>query len=175
MERGIDKGLMLSTNGQTKEATMPYDKLAKLGFKLPPPPAPGGNYVPYVINDDTVYLSGQGPLLDDGSLAKGKVGDDVTTEQAIQHAQRCTLALLAVLEQAAGSLERVDRIVKVFGMVNGVADFREHPRVIDGCSSLLLDVFGERGRHARSAIGMGSLPHNITVEIELVAKLGKAP
>lgn len=150
---------------------MPYDKLKKLGFKLPPPPAPGGNYVPYVVTGDTVYLAGQGPLLEDGSLAKGKVGDDVTTEQAVEHAQRCTLALLAVLEQAIDSLERVERIVKVFGMVNGVPTFGEHPRVIDGCSTLLIDIFGDRGRHARSAIGMGSLPHNITVEIELIAKI----
>ena len=150
---------------------MPYDKLKKLGFELPPPPAPGGNYVPYVVTGDTVYLAGQGPLLEDGSLAKGKVGDDVTTEQAVEHAQRCTLALLAVLEQAIDSLERVERIVKVFGMVNGVPTFGEHPRVIDGCSTLLIDIFGDRGRHARSAIGMGSLPHNITVEIELIAKI----
>jgi enamine deaminase RidA (YjgF/YER057c/UK114 family) len=106
--------------------------------------------------------------MEDGRLATGKVGAGVTVEQANAHARRAGLGLLAVLEQFLGSLDRVEQIVKLLGMVNAVPDFEQQPAVINGCSDLLVEVFGERGRHARSAVGMGSLPGNITVEIEAV-------
>ena len=144
------------------------ERLEELGIVLPKPPQPGGTYVPAVYHQGLVFLSGQGPIMEDGHLATGKVGADVTTEEANGHARRAGLGLLAVLEQLLGSLDRVERIVKLLGMVNAVPNFEHQPAVINGCSDLLVEVFGERGRHARSAVGMGSLPGNITVEIEAV-------
>lgn len=143
-------------------------RLEELGIVLPKPPQPGGTYVPAVRHQGLVFLSGQGPIMEDGRLATGKVGAGVTVEQANAHARRAGLGLLAVLEQFLGSLDRVEQIVKLLGMVNAVPDFEQQPAVINGCSDLLVEVFGERGRHARSAVGMGSLPGNITVEIEAV-------
>ena len=146
-------------------------RLVELGITLPDVPTPAGNYVPAVIQNGFVYLSGQGPVMEDGILAKGKVGQDVTAEQAYQHARRAGMVLLGVLKQAVGSLDRIERVVKIFGMVNATPEFGEHPSVINGCSDLMVEVFGEAGRHARSAIGMGSLPSNITVEIEIIFAL----
>jgi len=114
-----------------------------------------------------LYLSGKGPV---GSPA-GKVGDDVTVEQAYEHARTTALTLLAVMRTELGSLDKVGRVVKVLGMVNAVPDFGQQPAVINGCSDLFVEVFGEQGRHARSAVGMGSLPSGITVEIECIIEL----
>lgn len=144
------------------------EQLHNLGLSLPAPPCPVGNFVPFVRHENLLFLSGQGPLRRDGSLATGKVGKDVSTEQAYEHARLAGLVLLACMREALGSLDRVERVVKVLGMVNATADFTEHPRVINGCSDLFAELFAERGRHARSAIGLGSLPGGITVEIEAI-------
>ncbi len=146
----------------------PELRLKELGLSLPKVPAPVGNFAPFVLHNDLLFLSGQGPLLEDGSLATGKVGAEVTVEQAYVHARRAGLVLISSMRDALGSLERIERIVKVLGMVNAAPDFSEHPKVINGCSDLFVEIFGQRGRHARSAVGMGSLPGGITVEIEAV-------
>ncbi len=147
-------------------------KLASLGITLPSIPKPVANYVPYVRTGSLVFLSGQGPRKPDGSMATGKVGAGVTVEEAYQHARLVGLGLLAAMKDAAGGLDNVKRVVKLLGMVNGVPEFGDHPKVINGCSDLFVEVFGDRGRHARSAVGMGSLPNNITVEIEAIIEVG---
>lgn len=150
-------------------STGPYERLGALGIILPRAPAPVANFVPAVRTGDLLFLSGQGPVAA-GVRQVGKVGATVSAEEAYQHARLTTVNLLAVMHETLGSLARVTRIVKVLGMVNATAEFAEHPRVINGCSDLLVAVFGEEiGRHARSAVGMASLPGQITVEIELVA------
>jgi len=135
-----------------------------------PAPKPLANYVPFRLDGKTLYLSGQGPRKPDGSMHSGKVGRDVTWEQAYQHARLVGLGLLSVAKAAAGELSRVE-VLKVLGMVNGVPEFGDHPKVINGCSDLFVEVLGDRGRHARSAVGMGSLPNQITVEIEAVMRI----
>jgi enamine deaminase RidA (YjgF/YER057c/UK114 family) len=150
----------------------PEEKLKQLGLVLPPLPSPLANYVPFKRDGDTVYLSGQGPIRADGTLCVGKVGRDVSVEEAYQHARLVGLGLLAAAKMAAGELGRVE-MVKLLGMVNGVPEFADQPKVINGCSDLLVEVLGENGRHARSAVGMGSLPGNITVEIEAIIKIRK--
>ena len=146
------------------------ENLKKLGLSLPNIPTPVANYVPFKRAGDIVYLSGQGPRKADGSYHVGKVGRDVTWEEAYEHAKITALGLLAAARTAAGSLDKVE-ILKVFGMVNGVPEFGDQPKVINGCSDLFVQVLGERGRHARSAIGMGSLPNGMTVEIEAVIRI----
>ena len=148
----------------------PEQKLNALGLALPEVPKPVANYVPYKRAGDMLYLSGQGPRRNDGVMHTGKVGKDVTVKQAYEHAKLVGLGLLAAMKQAAGDLSKVE-VIKVLGMVNGVPDFAEQPAVINGCSDLFVEVLGERGRHARSAVGLGSLPGNITVEIEAVCRI----
>lgn len=143
-------------------------RLKQLGILLPPPPQPRGSYVPGVIHGGLLYLSGQGPVLEDGTLATGQVGLGVTIEQANHHAFRTGLVLLSAAQHLLGSLDRVERVVNVLGMVNGAPGFAEHPKVINGCSDLFIKVFGEAGKHARAAVGMATLPENITVEITAV-------
>ena len=146
-------------------------RLKSLGIELTSVPAPLANYVPFVITGNLLYLSGQGPREPDGTFHTGKVGQGVTTEQAYQDARLTGLNLLAVMKGALGGLDRVERVVKLLGMVNGTPEFLEHPQVINGCSDLMVEVFEEKGRHARSAVGMGSLPNNITVEIEVIVEI----
>lgn len=146
----------------------PEKQLQSLGLILPELPPPVGNFTPFALHGDLLFLSGQGPLLEDGSLAQGKVGADVSTDQAYEHARRTGLVLLSSIRLAVGSLDRVKQVVKLLGLVNASPDFTEHPEVINGCSDLFVEVFGDRGRHARSAIGVGSLPGGISVEIEAV-------
>lgn len=141
------------------------DRLNELGIQLPPVPNPAGNYVHWVRTGNLVYLSGKGP-----ANAHGKVGADVSPEDANQHAREVGLILISVMREALGDLDRVTRIVKVLGMVNAAPDFGGQPGVINGCSDLFVEVFGEKGRHARSAVGMGSLPGGITVEIEVIVE-----
>ena len=143
-------------------------KLSELGIELPDVPAPAGNYVHAVQTGNLLYLAGKGPI--DGD-ARGKVGTDVSVEDAYQHARQVGLTLLAVMKQELGSLDRVKQVVKVLGMVNGVPEFGQQPAVINGCSDLFVEVFGDAGRHARSAVGMGSLPNQITVEIEVIVEV----
>ena len=149
----------------------PYSRLEALGVVLPKAPAPIATYVPYVIEGNLLFLSGQGPREADGTLRTGKVGADVGIDQAYDDARLTGINLLAVMHLALGDLSRVKRVVKLLGMVNATPDFGAHPKVINGCSDLLLDVFGESGRHARSAVGFGSLPDNITVEIEAIVSI----
>jgi enamine deaminase RidA (YjgF/YER057c/UK114 family) len=146
------------------------EKLAELGLKLPTVPTPVANYVPFRRDGHVIYLSGQGPRAPDGGLYTGKVGRDVPVEQAYEHAKLVGLGLLAAAKLAAGSLDKVE-VLKVLGMVNGIPEFADQPKVINGCSDLFVAVLGERGRHARSAVGMGSLPGGITVEIEAVMRV----
>jgi enamine deaminase RidA (YjgF/YER057c/UK114 family) len=150
---------------------MQIDKrLEELGIVLPRATGPQANYVNAVCTGDLLFLAGKGPYKPDGTLHKGKVGHDVTVEEAYQHARLVGLHLLATLKAELGELDRVVRIVKVLGMVNAVPEFENHPEVINGCSDLFVEVFGDRGRHTRSAVGMASLPRNITVEIEAVVE-----
>ena len=146
-------------------------RLKSLGIELPKSPSPLANYVPFVITGNLLYLSGQGPREADGSFHTGKVGQEVTIEQAYQDARLTGLNLLAAMQGALGELDRIECVVKLLGMVNGTPDFLEHPQVINGCSDLMVEVFEEKGRHARSAVGMGSLPNNITVEVEAIVEI----
>jgi enamine deaminase RidA (YjgF/YER057c/UK114 family) len=151
----------------TPEST-PEARLSALGLTLPPTPRPVANYVPFRLHGDLLFLSGQGPRDHTGALRHGKVGIDVSVADARDHARLTGLNLLSAASAALGGLGRVRGVVKLLGMVNAGPDFRDHPKVIDGCSDLFVAVFGEAGRHARSAVGMGSLPENITVEIEAI-------
>jgi len=150
----------------------PEQKLKQLGIDLGAVSAPVASYVNAVRTGNLLFLAGKGPRPDaSGARPKGKVGREYTTEQAYQHARTVGLDLLAVMRAELGSLDRVKRVVKVLGMVNAVPEFTEHPKVINGCSDLFVEVFGEAGRHARSAVGMGSLPMGIPVEIEAIVEV----
>lgn len=143
-----------------------------LGLELPPAPTPKGVYKPALIVGNFIYVSGHGPYLPDNSLMTGRVGSEVDIEFGIAAAQQTGLAILATLKAALGSLNRVKRVVKVLGMVNAVDSFQEHPKVINGCSELFAKIWGEEnGIGVRSAVGMGSLPTNISVEIEAMFEL----
>jgi enamine deaminase RidA (YjgF/YER057c/UK114 family) len=139
--------------------------LSEIEESLPPVPQPGGNYVHAVRTGNLLFLAGK------GIPASGKVGAEFTKEQAYQFARETGLILLAVIKQELGTLRRVSRVVKVLGMVNATPEFQDHPFVINGCSDLFIEVFGEKGRHARSAVGMGSLPMGIPVEIEAIVEV----
>ena len=143
-------------------------RLKQLGIVLPKVPTPVANYVPYRVAGNLLFLSGQGPRDDNGNNLTGKVGAEISVDEAYKHARRIGLGLLAATRQALGSLDRVEAVLKVLGMVNAVPDFKDHPKVINGCSDLFVEVLGEAGKHARSAVGMGSLPNQISVEIEAV-------
>jgi enamine deaminase RidA (YjgF/YER057c/UK114 family) len=151
--------------------TTPYERLKQLGLELPTPAVPVANYVPFVLANGFLYLSGQGPRKPDGSMHIGKVGKDVSLEDAYAHARLTGLNLIAVAHAALGDLARVRRVVKLLGMVNAVPEYGDHPKVINGCSDLFVAVFGDAGKHARSAVGMGSLPGNMSVEIEAILQV----
>jgi enamine deaminase RidA (YjgF/YER057c/UK114 family) len=146
----------------------PEEKLALLGLPLPLAPVPVANYVPYRWAGSLLYLSGQGPKRADGTYRQGRLGRDTTIEQAYQDARLTGLNLLAVAKAALGELSRIEAVIKLLGMVNAEPEFSDHPKVINGCSDLFVEVLGEDGRHARSAVGMGSLPNGMTVEIEAI-------
>ena len=141
-------------------------KLKELGIELPEIPTAGGNYLHAVLSGNHLYLSGK---VDRGTV--GKVGAEVTLEEAYQAARLIGLYQLAVMKEELGSLDRVKRVVKALGMVNTAPDFAKTPAVINGFSDLMVEVFGERGKHARAAVGMGSLPRNIAVEIEMIVEV----
>jgi enamine deaminase RidA (YjgF/YER057c/UK114 family) len=148
-------------------------RIKELGITLPSPPKPMGNYVPGVRVGNLLFLSGHGPIRIEGNpSARGKVGRDLSTEDAYKVAREVGLNLLGSARSILGSLDRVKRVVKVLGMVNAVESFGEQPKVINGFSDLMVEVFGENGRHARSAVGMGSLPAGIPVEIEMILEVG---
>ena len=146
-------------------------RLKQLGITLPNVPAPSANYMPYRIAGNLLFLAGQGPRDDNGNNLVGKVGADVSLEEGYRRARIVGLQLLATTRIALGSLDRVEGVIKMLCMVNAVPEFTDQPKVINGCSDLLVAVLGERGRHARSAVGMGSLPNNMTVEIEAVMRV----
>jgi enamine deaminase RidA (YjgF/YER057c/UK114 family) len=141
---------------------------------LPAPNAPMANYVTSVRTGNLLYLAGKGPGLPGQPLPSGKVGRDFTIDQAYGYARETGLNLIAVMKAELGDLDRVKRIVKVLGMVNAMPEFGHQPEVINGCSDLFVEVFGDRGRHARSAVGMGSLPRGIPVEIEVIVEVEDA-
>ena len=143
-------------------------RLKELGLALPNPPKPMANYVPSRIGGGLLFLSGVGPRREDGSHIGGVLGGGLSVEDGYAAARLCGLNLLANMRSALGSLDRVDTILKVLGMVRAVPDFGEQPEVINGCTDLFVEVFGDSGRPARSAVGMGSLPRGIAVEIEAV-------
>ena len=147
------------------------DRLKELGITLETPRPPQANYVSAVTTANLVFLSGTGPYRPDGSIMTGKVGVDATLEDGYEAARLTMLSLLANLRLEIGSLDRVKRIVELLGMVNCAPDFTRQPEVINGASDLLVEIFGERGRHARSAVGMAALPRNITVEIEMIVEI----
>lgn len=147
-------------------------QLTALALTLPPAPPRGGVYKPVVIVGGIAYVSGHGPYLGDGNYIMGRVGDDLDLAAGNAAAKQTGLALLATLKSELGSLDRVKRVVKLLGMVNSTADFPDHPKVINGCSELFGQIWGEEnGIGARSAVGMGSLPGNIAVEIEGIFEL----
>jgi len=146
------------------------DRLDSLGIELPPLFPPAGNYLPCVIDEGLVYVGGHGPIAVD-QMMRGKVGGDLTLEQGREAARMTALSILATLQAELGDLGRIQRIIKVFGMVNVAPGFDRTPAVIDGCSDLLVEIFGDAGRHTRSAVGLAELPFGIAVEIELIARL----
>lgn len=148
------------------------DRLIELKLELPPAPKPLGVYKPFLIDKHLAYVSGHGPLQNDGTLIIGRIGRDMDIEDGKLAARQVGLAILATLKQNLGNLNKVKRVIKVLGMVNANEDFKKHPYVINGCSELFAEVFGEEnGIGVRSAVGMGSLPDNIPVEIEAVFEL----
>ena len=147
------------------------EKLAQMGLSLPTPAAPAGNYIGAVRVGNLLFVSGHGPRREGESYITGKVGRDLTTEQAYEAAKIVILNCLASVKREIGDLDRVKRIVKLLGMVNCTEDFTEQPKVINGASDLLVALYGEAGRHARSAVGMQQLPMSIPVEIEMVIEV----
>lgn len=148
------------------------EQFSKLGLKLPPAPSPLGVYKPCLIVDKFLYVSGHGPVQDDKSLIIGRIGRELDTEQGKLAAQQVGLTILSTIKVNLGSLNKIKRVVKVLGMVNCVPEFEKHPYVINGCSELFKNVWGEEnGVGVRSAVGFGSLPDNIPVEIEAVFEL----
>jgi len=144
-------------------------RLKELGIALPKVGSAMGTYVHAKRVGDLLYLSGKGPLYPDGKMPKGKLGAGMSVDEGYRHARQVGLVLIAAMKEAlGGELDRVTDVIKVLGMVNAAADFEDHPKVINGCSDLFVEVFGERGRHARSAVGMSSLPAGIPVEIEVI-------
>ncbi|MBM3959584.1 MAG: RidA family protein [SAR202 cluster bacterium] len=146
-------------------------RIKELGIDLSLKPKPVANYVPAVRVGNLVFISGHGPLKKDKTLMSGVVGRDMDEKQAYQAARLVGIAALASLKGEIGSLDKVKRVVKVLGMVNAVPDFKNHPEVINGFSDLMTEVFGEQGKHARSAVGMGSLPRTIPVEVEMIVEV----
>jgi enamine deaminase RidA (YjgF/YER057c/UK114 family) len=146
-------------------------KLTEMGIELPAPGKPVANYVPAVRAGNLVFLSGHGPVLENGNLITGKVGADLSLEEGYNAARQVALILLASLKSEIGDLDKVHRVVKLLGMVNCTPDFVDQPKVINGASDLLVEIFGDKGRHARSAVGMNALPSNIAVEIEMIAEI----
>ena len=147
-------------------------RLQELGITLPDSPAPLANYVPVVRTGNLIYLSGVGPMAkSDGSEYKGKLGDNISVDEGYDAARLTAINLIARLKGYLGDLDRVTQVVKLLSMVNATPDFTEPPAVSNGCSDLMVEVFGDRGRHARSAIGVATLPGGIPIEIELIAEI----
>lgn len=146
-------------------------KLNELGLTLPQPPKPVANYVLAVKTGNLLFVSGHGPYNDGKTKISGKVGRELTIEEGYQTARNVALNCLASVKDTVGDLNKVKRVVKLLGMVNCTEDFKDSPKVINGCSDLLVTIFGEAGRHARSAVGMQALPNQIPVEIEMILEI----
>ena len=146
-------------------------KLTEMGLELPTPATPVANYVSAVRTGNLVFLSGHGPIREDGTMITGKVGEELNIEEGYEAARRVALVLLSSLKREIGDLDKLRRVVKLLGMVNCTSGFGDQPKVINGASDLLVEVFGDRGRHARSAVGMNALPRNISVEIEMIVEV----
>jgi enamine deaminase RidA (YjgF/YER057c/UK114 family) len=164
---------LYSCNTQTKSnnSNDPELKLEELGITLSTPSSPVANYVNTVLTGNLLYISGKGPLQDNGEYIKGKVGEDLTIEEGYNAARVTAINLISTLKASLGDLRKVKRIIRVTGMVNSSSDFTEHPSVVNGCSDLLVEVFGEKGKHTRAAVGMNSLPSNIAVEIDMIVEV----
>jgi enamine deaminase RidA (YjgF/YER057c/UK114 family) len=163
-------GRSRASKGAIQSEKTAEDRLAELGIELPPVPTPVATYVPSVRSGSMLYVSGSGPGNGpDGQPVRGKVGRDLTLEQANAAARLAGLRILANVRHSLGSLNKVERVVKVLGMVNATPDFGQQPQVVNGFSDLMVEIFGEeRGKGARSAVGMGSLPSGIPVEVEAI-------
>ena len=149
----------------------PEQRLKELNIQLPDVATPIANFVMWQQVGNLLYLSGQGPRRPDGSIPVGRLGLNYSVEQGYADARQIGLQILATVRKAVGSLDRIEAVVKLLGMVNAEPDFGQHPKVINGCSDLLVEVLGERGKHARSAVGMGSLPNGMPVEIEVIIQV----
>lgn len=152
-------------------AQTPEEKLKALGIVLPEVMAPIASYVNVVRTGNLLYLSGKGPIQPDGKYVTGKLGKDMTIEQGYEAARLTAIMQIAVLKKELGDLSKVKRIVKVLGMVNCTEDFADQPKVINGYSDLMVAIFGEKGRHARSAVGMYALPFHLLVEVEMIVEV----
>ncbi len=165
-----------SPQGQNKSEEVKSDfnpeaKLDSMGIVLPQPSAPVANFVNSVQVGNLLFLSGNGPLKQDGKFITGKVGSDLTIEEGYEAARLTGINQIAILKSALGDLSRVKRIIRAAGMVNATPDFKQHPAVVNGFSDLMVAVFGERGKHTRAAVGMVSLPFNIAVEIDMIVEI----
>ena len=147
------------------------EKLKAMGIELPAPAAAAGNYVSSVRTGNLVYLAGVGPRQPNGELVLGKLGRDLTVEQGYEAAKWCAVSMLGNLQREIGDLDKVVRFVKLLGMVNSDPDFTQPPAVMNGCSDLIVELFGDRGRHARSAVGMATLPNGMAVEVEAIVEV----
>jgi enamine deaminase RidA (YjgF/YER057c/UK114 family) len=163
--------LALFFSGATAIAQDAEQKLKEKGINLTTPSSPVANYVNVVRVGNLLFLAGKGPTRPDGTQITGKVGKDLTVEQGYEAGRVVAINHLAVLKAELGSLSKVKRVVKVLGMVNCEGNFTEHPKVINGYSDMMVEIFGEKGKHARSAVGMGSLPNNIAVEVEVIVEV----
>ncbi|WP_373073721.1 RidA family protein [Zeaxanthinibacter enoshimensis] len=163
--------LLFSSFLFSQDNTVPEDRIAEMGISLKDPGTPSANFVHAVRSGNLLFLAGKGPRDEEGNTITGKLGSELTVEQGYEAAKRVGVAQLSVLKAELGDLGKVKRIVKVLGMVNANPDFTEHSSVINGFSDLMVAVFGEKGKHARAAVGMGSLPGNIAVEIELIVEV----
>ena len=151
----------------------PETKLKELGIELITPSNPVANYVNTVQSGNLLYISGKGPLKNDGEYIKGKLGYDLTIDQGYEAARVTGINLISTIKSAIGDLKNVKQIIRVNGMVNSASNFTDQPKVINGCSDLLVEVFGDRGKHTRVALGMNSLPMNIAVEIDIILEIEK--
>ncbi|MCA8333755.1 RidA family protein [Burkholderia cepacia] len=156
---------------KTGTAMTTEERLKSSGLVLPPVPSPIANFVSWRRSGQILYLSGQGPRDASGMIISGKLGRNYSVERGYADARQVGLQLLSTIQQAAGSLDHIAGVLKIFGMVNAAPDFCDHPTVINGCSDLFVEVLGDRGRHARSAVGMGSLPNGMSVEIEAIVEI----
>ena len=147
------------------------NRLKEIGIELPPPVKPVANYVTTVQTGNLVFTSGHGPVSMSGELEKGQLGTDMTIEEGYQSARLVGLGLISTLKDTLGDLDRIKRVIKVVGFVNSTPDFLDHPKVVNGVSDLFVEVFGDKGKHARSAVGMVQLPGGIPVEVEVIVEV----